>query len=86
MRLKDKVAIVAGAAWGGIGAASALRFAQEGAHLVINTRNRAEKLEETADYIRAAGGRVVTVMGDVAAAHLARPGTHAQPDGPFASR
>lgn len=66
MRLKDKVAIVAGAAWGGIGAASALRFAQEGAHLVINTRNRAEKLEETAGYIRAAGGRVVTVMGDVA--------------------
>lgn len=68
MRLKDKVAIVAGAAWGGIGAATALRFAQEGAHLVINTRNRAEKLEETAAHIRAAGGRVTTVMGDVAGA------------------
>lgn len=66
MRLKDKVAIVAGAAWGGIGAATALRFAQEGAHLVINTRSRAEKLDETAANIRAAGGRAVTVMGDVA--------------------
>ncbi|RIK58171.1 MAG: hypothetical protein DCC57_00950 [Chloroflexi bacterium] len=66
MRLKDKVAIVAGAAWGGIGAATALRFAQEGAHLVINTRSRAEKLDETAANIRAAGGRVATVMGDVA--------------------
>ena len=66
MRLKDKVAIVAGAGWGGIGAATALRFAQEGAHLVINSHRRVEKLEETAEKIRAAGGEVVTVMGDVA--------------------
>jgi NAD(P)-dependent dehydrogenase (short-subunit alcohol dehydrogenase family) len=66
MRLQDKVAIVAGAAWGGIGSATALRFAQEGAHLVINTHSRAEKLEETAAHIRTAGGRVATVMGDVA--------------------
>lgn len=66
MRLKDKVAIIAGAAWGGIGAATALRFAQEGAHLVINTRARAEKLEETAERVRACGAHVTTVMGDVA--------------------
>jgi NAD(P)-dependent dehydrogenase (short-subunit alcohol dehydrogenase family) len=66
MRLESKVAIVAGAGWGGIGAATALRFAQEGARLVINSHSRAEKLEETADRIRAAGGEVVTVMGDVA--------------------
>jgi NAD(P)-dependent dehydrogenase (short-subunit alcohol dehydrogenase family) len=66
MRLKDKIAIVAGAAWGGIGAATALRFAQEGAKLVINTRGRAEKLEETARYVRNAGGQATTVMGDVA--------------------
>ena len=65
MRLKGKVAIVAGAAWGGIGAATALRFAEEGANLVINTRRREEKLAETADRVRAAGGEVVTVMGDV---------------------
>lgn len=65
MRLAGKVAIVAGAAWGGIGAATALRFAQEGARVVINTRGRAEKLEETAGYIRDAGGEVVSMMGDI---------------------
>ena len=66
MRLENKVAIVAGAAWGGIGAATALRFAQEGAKVVINTRRREEKLKETADRMRAVGGQVATVMGDVA--------------------
>ncbi len=66
MRLEGKVAIVAGAGWGGIGAATALRFAQEGARLVINSNRRVEKLEETAENIRAVGGEVVTVMGDVA--------------------
>ncbi len=66
MRLENKVAIVAGAAWGGIGAATALRFAQEGAQVVINTRQREDKLQETADRMRAAGGEVAMVMGDVA--------------------
>ena len=66
MRLEGKVAIVAGAAWGGIGAATALRFAQEGAKVVINTRRREDKLQETADRMRAVGGQVATVMGDVA--------------------
>lgn len=64
MRLKDQVAIVAGAAWGGIGAATAYRFAQEGARLVVNTQNRAEKLEETVARIRSVGGEAVPVMGD----------------------
>jgi NAD(P)-dependent dehydrogenase (short-subunit alcohol dehydrogenase family) len=68
MRLKGKVAIVAGAGWGGIGAATAYRFAQEGARLVINSQRRAEKLQETAEHIQAAGGEVVTLMGDVAEA------------------
>jgi len=66
MRLKGKVAIVAGAGWGGIGAAIAYRFAQEGAQLVINNHRRAEKLDQTAEHIRAVGGEVATVMGDVA--------------------
>jgi NAD(P)-dependent dehydrogenase (short-subunit alcohol dehydrogenase family) len=68
MRLEGKVAIVAGAGWGGIGAATAYRFAQEGARLVINSQRRAQKLEQTAEQIRAAGGQVATVMGDVAEA------------------
>jgi NAD(P)-dependent dehydrogenase (short-subunit alcohol dehydrogenase family) len=66
MRLSGKVAIVAGAGWGGIGAAIALRFAKEGARLVVNSHQRAELLEETAARVREAGGEVVTVMGDVA--------------------
>lgn len=68
MRLEGKVAIVAGASWGGIGAAIAHRFAREGAHVVINSQRRAEKLEQTAEHIRAAGGQVATLMGDVAEA------------------
>lgn len=66
MQLEGKVAIVAGAAWGGIGAATAYRFACEGAKVVVNTRRRAEKLEETVTRIRDAGGEAVSVMGDVA--------------------
>jgi len=66
MRLKGKVAIVSGAAWGGIGAATALRFAQEGAKLVVNTLSREGKLAETVERIHEAGGEAVPVMGDVA--------------------
>lgn len=66
MRLAGKVAIIAGAGWGGIGAATALRFAQEGARLVINNNRRAEKLEETARRIRDIGGEVVAIPGDLA--------------------
>ena len=68
MRLAGKVAIVAGAGWGGIGAATAYRFAQEGARLVINNHRRKEKLDETAEHIRAINGEVATVIGDVAEA------------------
>lgn len=65
MRLAGRVAIVAGAGWGGIGAATALRFAREGARLVINNHQRADKLEETAQHIRDSGGEVVALPGDV---------------------
>jgi NAD(P)-dependent dehydrogenase (short-subunit alcohol dehydrogenase family) len=64
MHLKDHVAIIAGAAWGGIGAATALRYAQEGARLVVNTRSREEKLRETVERVQAIGGEAVAVMGD----------------------
>src|SRR5262249_16583467 len=51
---------------GGIGAAIAYRFAQEGARLVINNHSRAEKLQQTAERIKAIGGAVETAIGDVA--------------------
>lgn len=66
MRLAGKVAIIAGAAWGGIGASTALRFAQEGAKVVVNTRSRQEKLLETVTRIEDVGGEAAWIMGDVA--------------------
>jgi len=65
VRLAGKVAIVAGAGWGGIGAATAYRFAQEGAQVVINALPGEKRLLETEEQIRKLGGAVVTVPGDV---------------------
>ncbi len=70
MRLADKVAIVAGAGWGGIGGTSAFRFAQEGAKVVINALPGEERLFETEKQIRAIGGEVVTVPGDISQASV----------------
>lgn len=61
--MKDKVVIVTGAS-SGIGKATALRFAQSGAKLVIAAR-KVEKLEESAIVIQAAGAEVLSVQTDV---------------------
>jgi len=62
-RLDGKVAIVTGAA-SGIGRASAILFAREGARLVVVDRN-AQGLDETADTISRHGGTVQAVAADV---------------------
>ena len=64
MRLKGKSAIVTGAGRG-LGRASAIALAREGADLVIMSRTPRE-LEETAATIMGAGGTVVIQEGDVA--------------------
>jgi NAD(P)-dependent dehydrogenase (short-subunit alcohol dehydrogenase family) len=64
MRLQERAAIVTGAA-SGIGRAIATRFAAEGARVLATDRN-AERLENTVDDIRKAGGRVVGVEADIA--------------------
>ena len=63
MRLAGKRAIVTGTAMG-LGKAIALRFAQEGAH-VIGVDVKAEPNAQTVEAIRAVGGRAESVIGDV---------------------
>lgn len=62
-RLQGKVAFVTGAGTG-IGAATAIRFAQEGATVVICGR-RKEPLDAVVAQITAAGGRAEAVQADV---------------------
>ena len=68
--LAGKVAIVAGAS-SGIGRASALLFASEGAKVVLGARRR-EMLEEVAAEILRTGGVAVAVAGDVGDESYAR--------------
>ena len=64
LELKDKVAIVTGGTQG-IGRATAMRLAREGARVVIAARGR-ERLDAAAAEIRTAGGQVAAVQADVA--------------------
>ncbi len=66
MRLKDKVALITGAG-GGIGRETALLIAQEGAKIVSVDVNL-ETAQETAEMVRANGGRATYFEADVASA------------------
>ncbi|MBV8929956.1 MAG: glucose 1-dehydrogenase [Mycobacteriaceae bacterium] len=62
-RLDDKVVIVTGAS-SGLGVSFAQACAEAGADLVLAAR-RAEKLAQTAELVKSAGGRALTVATDV---------------------
>ncbi len=64
MRLKNKVCILTGAG-AGIGEAIALRFAEEGASLVLNDLNE-ENGQRVADLVRSKGAQVAFLAGDIA--------------------
>jgi NADP-dependent 3-hydroxy acid dehydrogenase YdfG len=72
MKLKDRVAIVTGAA-SGIGAASARLFAAEGAKLALVDQNEAG-LKKVASEIKAKAGLAITVTADVRSDGKARAG------------
>ena len=70
MRLRDKAAIVTGAA-SGIGAGTAEVFAEEGASLVLVDRDE-DGLTRVRDGLEADGAKAVAVVGDVADPETAR--------------
>ena len=63
MRLKDKVAIITGAG-SGIGWATSIIFAREGAKLVLNDISL-ERIEKLRDEIVKNGGEAIVTHGDV---------------------
>jgi 3-oxoacyl-[acyl-carrier protein] reductase len=63
MRLRDKIAIVTGSGRG-IGEGIVLRFAEEGANIIINDVNEADA-EAVVEKVKALGGRAKAVLGSV---------------------
>jgi glucose 1-dehydrogenase len=63
-RLAGKVAIVTGSG-SGIGQSIAIRFASEGAAVVVDYRNHVDQANETKSKAEAAGGKAILVQADV---------------------
>lgn len=64
MRLAGKVAVITGSSRG-IGRAVALRFAEEGARIVVNCRAAMDRAEAVVGEIKEKGGEAVAVRADV---------------------
>jgi NAD(P)-dependent dehydrogenase (short-subunit alcohol dehydrogenase family) len=63
MRLKDKVVVITGAA-SGMGRSMAIRFASEGASLIVGDRH-VQRLGDVVAQIRASGAPIVGAEGDI---------------------
>ena len=68
MLLKDKVAIITGSSRG-IGAATALRYAKEGACVVVNFAHNQDAADAIVEQIKLDGGRAIAVCADVSDAN-----------------
>src|SRR5687767_985657 len=64
INLKNRVAVITGASRG-VGAATAIKFAEAGAHVVINYYHHEEEAERIAGECRAHGVRAITFQADV---------------------
>jgi 3-oxoacyl-[acyl-carrier protein] reductase len=64
VKLESKVVLVTGAA-ANIGRAIALKFASEGASVVVNAKNNVQGGEQVVKEIQATGGRAIFVQADV---------------------
>ncbi|HPD56332.1 MAG TPA: 3-oxoacyl-ACP reductase FabG [Smithellaceae bacterium] len=64
MRLKDKVAVITGSGRG-IGEGIVMRFAKEGAKIIVNDVNEADA-KNVVEKVTAQGGKAVAVIGSVA--------------------
>jgi len=65
MELKDKVALVTGAAGSGMGRSIALTLAREGARVVVNYRTRKDRAQAVVDHIESHAGDAIAVQADV---------------------
>jgi NADP-dependent 3-hydroxy acid dehydrogenase YdfG len=68
-KLRGKVVLITGAS-AGIGRASALALAREGAYLVLTAR-RFNRLEELVKAVQKAGGKAISIVGDAATEEIA---------------
>jgi 3-oxoacyl-[acyl-carrier protein] reductase len=77
LSLAGRAALVTGAGTG-IGRATALLFAQAGAHVVVNHLGTPAQAQAVVDQIRASGGQAITIEADVSqAADVQRLGAQA---------
>jgi 3-oxoacyl-[acyl-carrier protein] reductase len=63
-KLDGKVALITGSGRN-IGRATALRFAEEGAHVVVNARGNQAEADAVADEVRKRGVKALSVLADV---------------------
>lgn len=64
MEIKNKVVLITGSS-SGIGRTTAIKFAQEGAKVVVNYRENKSGADETVKFIKSNGGNAISVQADI---------------------